>query len=583
MAEGRVLLEDDADSLIVTAPGYRLTVDRTGREARLVVGGTDWGRLSLLATVDRTDYRDETHRIAETSVREQADARLVLEVAQASSAWHRKATVLTCTPDAVEVHVEVEGAGRISEVMLLGGRAILPTGAAGTFRSQLLARSVFDPTPTQPVAVVRPATSSVALGVVGDAEPGRLNAIFSPPPLLVVLGTGAPRGATKMPEGAWLSLAVREQVRRLTFTQLRYEPLDGGYLLRLDYEGHTRVAGAWASPRLVLAGAESPYDAVADYRAMLETHGLAEGPPMPARAWWERTIFCGWGAQCAEAAVNGGTAAALARQDLYDQWLAQLEERGLEPGTIVIDDKWQAEYGLPEVDAEKWPDLRRWIEDRHVRGQRVLLWWRAWAPDGLPIDECVLDATGRPVAADPSNPAYQKRLYDTMAALLGPGGLDADGLKVDFTQRAPSGASLVAYGESWGIALLHELLSGIYSAAKAANPDALVITHTPHPSFGDVCDMVRLNDVLDTDTEQRPVAAAEQLRFRHAVVTRSMPGHLIDTDQWPMQTRADWLGYAREQAGLGVPSLYYVTAIDNSREPITGADLEQVAAWWGRR
>ncbi len=577
-------LTEHDDELVVTAPRWTLTMRRREAEARLVVDGTDWGRLSLLATVDRVDGRDETHDVAPVDVVEQNADRVVLEVDQATSAWRDKATVVTCTPDGIEVHVEVAGPGTISEVALLGGRAVLPTGAAGTFRSQLLARSVFDPTPTQPVAVVRPATSAVTLGIVGDAEPGRLNGIFSPPPFVLALGTAAPVGATAVPEGEWLSVALREEVARMTFTQLRYEPVDGGFLLRLDYEGHTRVTESWTSPRVRLAPAASAYDAVADHRDHLAGHGLVAAPATPRADWWSRTIFCGWGAQCAESArTDGRPAMELARQDLYDRWLGVLDEHGVEPGTIVIDDQWQTDYGLPSVDTDKWPDLRAWVAGQHAAGRRVLLWWRAWAPHGLPASECVLDALGRPVAADPSNPAYRERLARTMHELLGPDGLDADGLKVDFTQRAPSGASLVGHGEEWGVALLHTLLRTIYTAAKDAKPDALVITHTPHPSFGDVCDMVRLNDVLDSDVDGRPVPAADQLLFRHAVVSRSMPDHLIDTDQWPMQTRADWLGYAERQAGLGVPSLYYVEAIDNSREEITGADLEQVAAWWAGR
>jgi hypothetical protein len=577
---GEVSLTSDDGRLVVSTDRCTLSVSRSAPEARLVVDGTDWGRLSLLATVDRADRRDETHGVGAASVVEHTPERVVLEVAQVTSAWTGKTTVVTCTPDTVELHVEVAGSGVIGEMALLGGRALLGTGAAGTFRSQLTACSVFAPTPTQPVAVVRPAASPVTLGVVGDAEPGRTNAIFSPPPLLVALGTDEPVGATAVPGGEWLAIGLREDVERLTFTQLRYEPVDGGFLVRLDYEGHTRVAGSWSSPRLVLAPASSAYDAVADHRAHLAAHGLVRGPSRPQQDWWRRAIFCGWGAQCAEAAAAGGSPMALARQDRYDRWLAVLGEHGPRPGTIVVDDKWQTDYALPDVDTEKWPDLRGWIADRHAEGQKVLLWWRAWAPDGLPVGECVLDGAGRPVACDPTNPAYRQRLRGAMAALLGPEGLDADGLKVDFTQRAPSGSSLVAHGESWGIAMLHELLTEIYGSAKAAKPDALVITHTPHPSFGDVCDMVRLNDVLDSDTSGRPVAAVDQLRFRHAVVSRAMPDHLVDTDQWPMQTRADWLGYAQAQAGLGVPSLYYVDAIDNSQEPIDTHDRAQVAAWW---
>ncbi|MEV0383662.1 hypothetical protein [Nonomuraea sp. NPDC050643] len=133
-----------------------------------------------------------------------------------------------------------------------------------------------------------------------------------------------------------------------------------------------------------------------------------------------------------------------------------------------------------------------------------------------------------------------------------------------------------------GLALLHELLATMYEAAKAVKPDALMVTHTPHPAFDDVTDMVRLNDVLEVDVAGDAVPAVDQLRFRHAVAAHAMPGHLIDTDQWPMPSRAGWLAYARAQPSLGVPALYYAEAIDGTREPITGDDLRQVAEWWRR-
>ena len=90
-----------------------------------------------------------------------------------------------------------------------------------------------------------------------------------------------------------------------------------------------------------------------------------------------------------------------------------------------------------------------------------------------------------------------------MTQLVGADGLGADGLKIDFTARTPSGQAYSAHGPGWGIALLHELLSVVYSAVKQANPEALVITHTPHPAFADVTDMVRLNDMLRLDDPVR--------------------------------------------------------------------------------
>lgn len=250
----------------------------------------------------------------------------------------------------------------------------------------------------------------------------------------------------------------------------------------------------------------------------------------------------------------------------------------------MIDDRWQAEYGTGEPDASRWPDLRAWIDARHAAGQRVLLWWKAWDAEGLPADECVLAPSGTPVSADPGSPAYLDHLTRVVTRLIGPDGLDADGFKIDFTQRAPAGRLLrrpgAPAGAPWGIAALHAMLRTIHRAAKAAKPDALIVTHTPHPGFADVTDMIRLNDLLERDPDGRAVPAVDQLAFRHAVVAHTLPGHLVDTDQWPLGDLAGWREYVRAQGGYGTPALYYTERVDGSGEALTAADLALVAASW---
>jgi hypothetical protein len=388
---------------------------------------------------------------------------------------------------------------------------------------------------------------------------------------------------------------------------MRYEPLDGGFLVRLDYEGHTVVDGGWTSPTFVLQPSATGWGVIENHRSDLAAHGFAPSPRGDEPPWWREPIFCGWGAQCARAVhllhVGRGAASAdpnadtlpeteeeertaaqlaatLASETVYDEFLDRMESHGLRPGTIVIDDRWQEQYGTATTDLTHWPDLAGWIAGRHERGQRVLLWWKAWDPEGLPDEECVLDAGGRPIAADPSNPAYRARLRSIVRHLLSADGLDADGFKVDFTQRSPSGHSLTNAGGAWGVAALHLLLETLYTAAKDAKPDALVICHAVHPSFGDVCDMVRLNDVLKRDIHGSPVPVVEQLRFRHAIASRALPEHPIDTDQWPMPTRGEWLEYSMVQPGLGVPSLYYLESIDRSGEHIQPQDLATIAGTW---
>jgi hypothetical protein len=158
--------------------------------------------------------------------------------------------------------------------------------------------------------------------------------------------------------------------------------------------------------------------------------------------------------------------------------------------------------------------------------------------------------------------------------LLGPDGLDADGLKVDFTARTPSGPGLTRRGAQWGVELLYQLMRCLYDASKAAKNDALVITHTPNPYFRDVTDMLRLNDV----NMERPVV--DQMRHRARIATLACPDALIDTDNWPMPDRASWRDYVAVQAELGVPSLYYATHVDTSGEELDAGDYAAVADSW---
>lgn len=573
--------------------------------------GRVWSALNLLSSVHTVTVPDETWRVDGCTVEPGSDA-VTLRVRSASTAWRSHELTLVCRPEAVELSVRVEGRGRLADVVLLGGQASLPDGAAGAFASSIDVASVLVPAPGEPVQLVRPSHTAGQVGLVGDAAPGRLHAVFSPPPLVFGLGRSAPTGPTEVPAGDWLGVSLRAPVTELTFTTLAYQPLDGGFVLRLAYEGHTVVHGVWTSPVLVLRPAATGWAVLADHRRDLVEHGCAPAEGPRRAAWWSEPMFCGWGAQCARAAAlaleagnaRGGaepsasvgadpaqvhadrvvttSAAGLGRQDVYDELLARLGAHGVEPGTVVLDDRWQAEYGTALPDPEHWPDLKGWIADQHARGRRVLLWWKAWDPGGVPAAECVRDAGGRPVAVDPANPAYLRRLAGMVEHLVSPAGLDADGFKVDFTQRAPSGVGLSSHPGVWGIAALHTLLGTLHAAAHRAKPDALVVAHAVHPAFADVCDMVRLNDVAKSDVTGNPVPVVDQLRMRHGIARRTLPDHLIDTDQWPMPDRAEWLRYVEAQAGLGVPALYYVETMDRSGEPVRAEDLASVARTWAR-
>jgi hypothetical protein len=189
---------------------------------------------------------------------------------------------------------------------------------------------------------------------------------------------------------------------------------------------------------------------------------------------------------------------------------------------------------------------------------------------------------GAAVGLDPGNPAAREELRRIVGRMLAPDGLDADGLKIDFTARTPSGRALTHAGSAWGIALLHELLSVVYLAAKKAKSDALVITHTPHPSFVDVTDMVRLNDMLRVEDPGPRPAVVPQMRFRAEVARAACPELLIDTDDWWVPDRRTWREFLEVKPELGVPSLYYATHLDSTDEALEDDDYDALRRVWER-
>jgi hypothetical protein len=292
--------------------------------------------------------------------------------------------------------------------------------------------------------------------------------------------------------------------------------------------------------------------------------------------WWYEPIFCGWGAQCSVAFAEGGRAADYARQDLYETFLATLDQSGIRPGVVVLDDKWQTAYGTNRADEQKWPDIRGFINHQHARGTHVLLWLKAWDPEGLPLDECIRNSGGLPVALDPSNPTCEGRLRESVRWMLSPQGYGADGFKIDFTARIPSGPGMRLHGDTWGLELMKRYLAILHSEAKQVKRDALIMTHTPHPYLADVVDMIRLNDI----NTGKDVNQAMTLRARIAGI--ACPEAVIDTDNWPITNRADWRKYLAIQADLGVPSLYYSSCFDSSSERMDAEDYQLIRDVWNR-
>jgi hypothetical protein len=550
--------------VIVERRAYRLTVSDDGLFAEVASpAGESWLRLRPLAAVDAVDAPDETLEIEPPRQLEDG----TVEVRRRSTRWDEAVVQLVCGDDVLEIRTRVRGTGGLGRVRLLALRSLLPKQAHGLLASGTRLQTLFSPNADDPERAVRPVAENAYIGVIGDAEPGRGRWFFTPAPLFFSLGP--------------VALSVAAPVEELRFPELVWEGGDGAFALAMDYEGHTTVDGWYELPPVIVSPhAGDGYAGLELHRQLLVDRGVAPEPaPRERAAWWTEPIFCGWGAQCADVAGSGRFAGEVATQVNYDRYLSTLESKGIELGTVVIDDKWQATYGRNEVDESKWPDLRGWIAGQHDRGRHVLLWWKAWDPDGVDPELCVRNPDGVPLGLDPANPQTRELLRTIMHELLSPDGLDADGLKIDFTARTPSGWAARGAG-SWGIALLHELLATVYAGAKDAKPDALIITHTPHPSFVDVTDMIRLNDMIRLGDGNSSESVLPQMTHRARVVHAACPELLVDTDDWCVPNLAAWREYLQAKGVFGVPALYYAEKLDASGEELEPGDFEAIKAVW---
>jgi hypothetical protein len=553
------------------AKTYRLTILQDRPFVRMESAQGEWlADLFVLSSIHSLHGRDDTTRIGEWEIEEQKEVTTIRLRVQ-SSLWKAKQYRFQCFPERFTYAMEIEGHGQLAEVNYFGGYfSGQPRWGSGFFWSGQRFRSVFNFEPNTAEDNNFPSESNVTIDLMGVPLPGRDDWFFTPPPFCFAMRC----------QEEWLAMGLEPTPGQSRFTQYAYHGKPSAFYLSLAYDGQTSVNGPFLLPAIGFDFANDEYEALDKHvkasSALLPSWAEISAREQTKPGWWHTPIFCGWGAQCHLAASQGGRAPDYARQDAYEEFLQILESERVNPGIVVLDDKWQSTYGENRADESKWPDLRGFIATQHAGGRKVLLWLKAWDFEGLPTAECVTNAAGLPVACDPSNPAYEQRLRSSVRRMISAQGYDADGFKIDFTARIPAGPSLNLHGEAWGLELMRLYLWILYSEAKHIKPDALIMTHTPHPYLQDVIDMIRLNDINGA----RDVH--ESMTHRARVAAIACPQLSIDTDDWPMPNKAAWRAYTRLQPELGVPSLYYVTHIDSTGEALDADDYQLIREGWAQ-
>lgn len=524
-----------------------------------------WAELSLASSLDTIATPDATLHYDAPVHEQTADGTDIIRISSTSTTWQTKELVITCHADSIELYVDVTGDQTLANCHMLGGD-VTDGNHTGYFPSKIHFKSIFNPQPDNTERRDIAASESTVISTHGMWLPGRAREFAVPTQWCYAASMQPSDAQGALATGQRLMLGVATPIDQQNFTQVGYSAQADGFSLDINYEGQTAVHGPFRTPSLLLHFADDPYQGLVDYAAHARSAGLLERLTPPARhSWHAQPMFCSWGEQT-DLAARQTTAGNIKRaQDFatqadYDEMLDHLAAHNVSPPTLVIDDKWQQEYGTNTPDTAKWPNMQQWIARQHTLGRKVLLWWKLGAFEGIDPSLCIVDRGGRPVSTDPSNPEYLRLLRAQVNNLLSADGLDADGLKVDFLAQSPTGLTLQKHGKQWGAAALHTHLKAIYTQAKATKADSLIINHAPNPWFIDTADMIRLNDI-NNDSD---IVATMQHRQRVAAAASAnlTEGNLlIDTDNWPLKSLEQWRTYASIQPQLGVVALYNARGI----------------------
>lgn len=607
-------------------------------------------KLFIASGCDRDDGIDEVIELAAPRIEERAD-RIILTFTGRTTLWEKVEYVFDCRAATVLYGYTVYGKGNLEDVRFFEGfrhndprmEQYFYPYFCGPKRELAYHRPVKEfMTSSEPRfdqvysfcinssdKKVFQYYESCNIRVNGDRHYFGGDWLATPSPFLFMMG--------KKGGSSWVSLGLAAQPGQNRF--MGYQYVGGeGFGLALDYTGYTRVEGSWASPRIVIQETgRDEYVALDRYLDVLrETGCMKDVDRRDIPLWWKKPIFGGWGEQVFHSNRwdnffsgqhndwSHDNVDRFCTQTAYEEMLATLESKGVNPTILIIDNRWFQNKAHLDVDTDLWPDLKGFIAAQHKKGRKVILWVSPWGvsmcskgkdvpiaehmfvnEDGLydleldtdvfyaackrehkkvrryyPLPNPTLTDANWRYVADPQNPAYVERLKKKIAYLLGEDGLNADGFEFDYTHFLPKyrGTTPVTPREEetlWGVEALHHLIGIYHRESKVVKKDALIISHTFNPYFNDVIDMLRLQDIY---TDRKSIVP--QMEHRAKIAHRVAPGCAVHTDQHPMPSLEAWREFAKFQPTIGNPCTYYVTGIETTKELFEDADFEMLKEIW---
>lgn len=513
----------------------------------------------LVSACDAIDRRDVTRGISDIRLKKSGTTS-VLTYTEKSDLWDRKLYTVEFGPECIRYYYKVMGQGSVGRAYFFRSWFEAPN----TVENELGVIPGFD-------TVYNPAVNfwgkdyyfagDRAIMTSGDSKRFWGQGLVSAPYCY---------GLSDHGDGLWVGAGLGVRPGQYDFEEYNYNTNEtnrvfgpGGF--DCNYNGKLHVDGSWESPHMLLFAAGDEGQMLKRYVGMLKKdYGLELAAKRDIPQWWRTPIFCGWGEQMSlgfrdHGNFDGVQFGAYCTQSLHDEWMATLAQKKIRVGQVIIDAGWEKDgtTGDMYVDEQRWPDLRGWIENQRASGVRVLLWMMAWSRRGVPDDECIIDAQGKAVGADPTNPAYEKRLRAMIRRMLSSeeGCYNADGLKIDGELTCPQGPGLKNKGNVWGLELQRRYLSIVRDEARKHKPDAVMGLYMANPYMADLADVARVADLFGIKGD--PTAA---MNHRASLLAITNPASPIDTDHaFYYDVRENYTDIMAAQMAIpgAIPCLYH--------------------------
>lgn len=386
-----------------------------------------------------------------------------------------------------------------------------------------------------------------------------MNAYFAPPPLNFCIGNRngwVAFGLLDLPDSYEYKMTPRLGI----LVENR-----GGKLL-------TKKGGTYNAPRLLITFPKTQWESISLFREELGKRNLLPEKRKEIPAWWKRPLLVTYGDQMMDLQYNWYTSDDWGCESFTTDWLRMWLERaekilGKNDFTVVIDAFWQYEFSAEaKVDEKRFSDLRKFIDECHEKGHKVLL-WSAPLIDNPNNDFMTLaqkmgvlspDILTRGIVNGTQYVDFTSdnigKYFDELSRLFFSSNADAlncDGLKMDFLANLRNPDSDVHYQNpenGIGVKEMYRFYDEFQKAAQKIKPDVCLNGSGCDPRFENVMAMNRLHDIQNVYEER-------ELRARASAL--ACPNLLIDSDGAIMLT--DWVKETYIKATIySTPSLYYV-------------------------